>query len=68
MIKLLLLTFAVSPLALVASAAPALAEVAPTGGDFGGQVSSCAQTTGFGQAMNPGVHHRGFSGWDGVPC
>lgn len=66
MIKLLLLTFAVSPLALLAAAGPALAS-APTGRDFGCHVSTHVQTMDFGQDMNPGMH-RGFSGWDGMPC
>lgn len=69
MIKLLLLTFAVSPLTLLSAAGPALAQTAPTGRDFGCHVSTHAQATGFGQDMNPGQHHRGFSGWDGtMPC
>lgn len=67
MIKLLLLSFALSPLAL-AAAGPAHAETAPTGRDFGCHVSSHAQTAGFGQDLNPGEHHRGFSGWDGMLC
>lgn len=68
MIKFLLLSFAVSPLTLLAAAGPALAEAAPTGRDFGCHVSTHAQTMGFGPGMNPGMH-RGFSGWDGtIPC
>jgi hypothetical protein len=65
MIKLLLLAFAVSPLTLLAAAGPALAETAPTGRDFGCHVSTHAQTPGFGQGMNPGQHHQGFSNWVG---
>ena len=39
----------------------------PTGRDFGRHVSDCAQTMGFNGTHNPGMH-RGFSGWDGMPC
>lgn len=69
MTRLLLTAFAVSPLILLAAASPALAETAPTSADYGYHVSTHAQTTGFGQDLNPGQHHRGFSGWDGgMPC
>jgi hypothetical protein len=69
MIKLLLLTFAVSPLTLLAVAAPALATDQPSGRDFGCHVRTHAQTTGFGDGMSPGQHHQGFSGWTGeMPC
>lgn len=69
MLKLLVLTIAVSPLTLFAPAGPALAEAAPSGRDYGCHVSTHAQTTGFGPGMSPGQHHRGFSGWDGsMPC
>ena len=69
MIRLLTLTLAISTLALTAAASPAVAATASTGRDFGCHVSMHAQTTGFGQNMNPGQHHRGFSGWDGsMPC
>lgn len=68
MTQLLLVAFAIPPLILLA-AGPALADTAPTGGEFGCHVSTHAQTSGFGPGINPGQHHRGFSGWDGgMPC
>ena len=68
MIRLLLLALAVSPLTLLAAVGSALAET-PTGKDLRCHVSMHAQTTGFGQGINPGRHHQGFSNWVGsMPC
>ncbi|NUT37107.1 MAG: hypothetical protein HOV79_28960 [Hamadaea sp.] len=48
-------------------AAPAAAQ-AGTGAEYGDHISTCAQTMGFTGSHNPGVHHHGYAGWDGMPC
>jgi len=48
---------------LVSGAGPALAADA-TGADYSAHVRQCQQATGFSGTHNPGVMHRGFSGWD----
>lgn len=50
----------VTALAVVGSGT---ATAAGTGKDFGQHVLTCAQTTGFDGAHNPGMH-QGFAGWD----
>jgi hypothetical protein len=40
----------------------------PTGAEFGEHVSTCVQEMGFSGTHNPGVHHRGYAGWDGTSC
>ena len=42
----------------IAAASPAAAA-----DDFGQHVSTCAQTMGFNEEHNPGMH-QGFHGWD----
>ncbi len=41
---------------------------AQTGADYGRHVVMCAQEMGFDGEHNPGVMHRGFSGWPGCTC
>jgi hypothetical protein len=41
---------------------------APAGAEFGEHVSTCAREMGFSGTHNPGVHHQGFAGWDGMRC
>lgn len=44
-----------------------VAASAATGAEYGDQVSQHVTTqTGFTGDHNPGVHHQGFSGWDGM--
>lgn len=60
---------AVMTLLVLALAAPAFA--ATTGADGAGRdyglhhAAHARQMGGFSGEMNPGVHHRGFSGWMG---
>jgi hypothetical protein len=55
--------------AVVLTPLTALADApTPTGAQFGEHVSTCAQDMGLSGTHNPGVHHRGFAGWDGTPC
>jgi hypothetical protein len=56
-------------LAIVLTAAgPAYAATGANGAGraFGQHVSTMAQDVGFSGSMNPGVMHRGFSGWTGM--
>lgn len=48
-------------LVVLAATAPAAAASGP-GRDFGNHVRECHEH--FSGEMNPGVHHRGFAGWD----
>lgn len=52
---------------LLATPVFANAQLEPSGRDFGQHVAHCAQTMGLDGTHNPGIH-RGFSGWDGMPC
>lgn len=65
----ILSTAVVSTIAAFVLATPvaASAQAAPTGRDFGHHVAECAQTTGMDATHNPGMH-RGFTGWDAMPC
>lgn len=59
-----------SLMALVVAAVlllPGIAQ-AQTGADYGQHVVMCAQEMGFDGEHNPGVMHRGFSGWPGGSC
>jgi hypothetical protein len=53
--------------AFVLATPTAVSAQVPTGQDFGQHVAECAQTAGMDGAHNPGMH-RGFAGWDGLPC
>jgi len=53
--------------AVVGVGSTAGASVDTAGREFGQHVSHCAQTIGFDGAHNPGMH-RGYAGWDGMPC
>lgn len=59
-----LLVPAVAALALTTT--PALALDVPN--PYADHVVHCAQTMGFTGTHNPGVHHRGFSGWEQHEC
>lgn len=61
------LTAATVVAAVLVLAAPATAQAA-TGADYGDHVRMCAQLMGFTGDHNPGVHHLGYAGWNGMPC
>lgn len=48
----------------LAMLAPGTATATDTAEDFSQHVRTCAQTTGFDGAQNPGRMHQGFAGWD----
>lgn len=54
--------------ALVSLTAFGLAPAPATAGVYGEHVAHCAQSMGFDGTHNPGVHHRGFSGWQQHAC
>lgn len=58
---------AVATVLLTLAALGASAQTA-VAGEYGEHVVHCAQTMGFDGTHNPGVHHRGFSGWQQHDC
>ena len=59
--------FALAAVLAMALAVPAFATSAGGAGrDFGQHHAAHAQEMGFSGTVNPGVMHRGFSGWMGM--
>jgi hypothetical protein len=62
------LIFVIATVVFLAMAVPVFAATGADGAGaaFGQHHAACAKDMGFSGTMNPGVMHRGFSGWTGM--